>query len=63
MKLTISCPDCGKTFTIDLLKAQREIDRLSAINAALTARLDNLHNQLRQVDNSMPDFFKDLFNA
>jgi GTP1/Obg family GTP-binding protein len=63
MKLTISCPDCGKTFTIDLLKAQREIDRLRAINAALTNRLDSLTNHLRQVDNSMPDFFKDLFNA
>jgi hypothetical protein len=61
MKLTISCPDCGKIFTIDLLKAQREIDRLRAINAALTARLDKLRKPVH--DSDMPDFFKDIFNA
>jgi hypothetical protein len=61
MQLTISCPDCGKTFTIDLLKAQREIDRLRAINAALQVKLDKLRKPMQ--DSDMPDFFKDLFNA
>jgi hypothetical protein len=61
MKLTISCPDCGKTFTIDLLKAQREIDRLRAINAALQVKLDKRAKPMQ--DSDMPDFFKDIFNA
>jgi hypothetical protein len=39
MKLTIKCPSCGKSFAIELLKAQAEIDRLRADNKRLMDRL------------------------
>lgn len=39
MKISVKCPSCGKSFAIELLKAQAEIDRLRADNKRLMDRL------------------------
>lgn len=39
MILGVKCPACGKEYKIELVKAQAEIDRLTAENKDMRARL------------------------
>jgi hypothetical protein len=39
MIMKISCPACSHAFTIELVKAQKEIDRLKKENSKLIFRL------------------------
>ena len=42
MILRLTCPECKRPFTIELVKAQREIDRLQRELAAIRRGMDEM---------------------